>query len=153
VVGASSGIGLATLRRIIKHGGKPFASDLNPLPEPEASSVPFLKVNVTSWADQIALFKAVEKEYGRIDHVFANAGIRPTVSLLEDDVDENGDLLAPKLDTFNINLTGCVYTVKLGIHYLRKNPNGGSIVMTASGSSFSRFPATDYSKVMTRNLD
>ncbi|KAF2024644.1 NAD(P)-binding protein, partial [Setomelanomma holmii] len=155
ITGASSGIGLATLRRVIKHGGKVFASDLaalisspsvwqNPLPEPEASSVPFFKTNVTSWKEQIDLFKAAEKEYGKIDHVFANAGIGPTISLLEDDIDENGDLLPPKLNTMDVNLTGCMYTVKLGIYYLKKNPNGGSIIMTASGSSFSRFPATDY---------
>ncbi|KAH7084529.1 hypothetical protein FB567DRAFT_84660 [Paraphoma chrysanthemicola] len=144
ITGASSGIGLATLRRIVKHGGKVFASDLNPLPEPEASSIPFLKVNVTSWTEQVELFKAAEREYGKVDHVFANAGIAPTVSLLEDDVDENGDLLPPKLNTLDVNLTGCLYTVKLGIHYLKKNPKGGSIVMTASASSFSRFPATDY---------
>jgi NAD(P)-dependent dehydrogenase (short-subunit alcohol dehydrogenase family) len=144
-VGASSGIGLATLRRVIKHGGKVFASDVNPLPEPENSSVPFRKVDVTSWKEQVELFKAAEKEYGKIDHVFANAGIAPTISLLEEDVDENGDLLPPKLNTLNVNLNGCMYTVKLGIYYLKKSPNGGSIVMTASASSFSRFPATDYS--------
>lgn len=108
--------------------------------------MPFMKVNVTSWKEQVEMFKAAEKEFGRIDHVFANAGIQPTVSLLEADVDENGDLLPPKLDTFNVNLMGCMYTVKLGIYYLRRNPNGGSIVVTASGSSFTRFPATDYSK-------
>jgi NAD(P)-dependent dehydrogenase (short-subunit alcohol dehydrogenase family) len=145
IAGASSGIGLATLRRVIKHGGKVFASDLNPLPEPEASSVPFRKVDVTSWKEQVELFKATEKEYGHIDHVFANAGISPSFSLLEDDVDEHGDLLPPKLNTLNVNLNGCIYTVKLGIYYLKKNPKGGSIVITASGSSFSRFPATDYS--------
>ncbi|KAF1850537.1 NAD(P)-binding protein [Cucurbitaria berberidis CBS 394.84] len=144
ITGASSGIGLATLRRIIKHGGKVFASDLNPLPEPEASSVPFRKANVTSWKDQVELFKAAEKEFGTIDHVFANAGIQPVTSLMEEDVDENGDLLPPKLDTLNVNLTGCIYTVKLGIFYLKKNPKGGSIVVTASASSFSRLPATDY---------
>jgi NADP-dependent 3-hydroxy acid dehydrogenase YdfG len=144
-VGASSGIGLATLRRVIKHGGKVFASDVNPLPEPENSSVPFRKVDVTSWKEQVELFKAAEKEYGKIDHVFANAGIAPTISLFEEDVDENGDLLPPKLNTLNVNLNGCMYTVKLGMYYLKKNPSGGSIVMTASASSFSRFPATDYS--------
>ncbi|KAH7385222.1 hypothetical protein DE146DRAFT_194072 [Phaeosphaeria sp. MPI-PUGE-AT-0046c] len=144
ITGASSGIGLATLQRVIQHGGKVFASDLNPLPEPEASAVPFYKTDVTSWKNQLEMFKAAEKEYGKIDHVFANAGIRPTITLLEDDVDENGDLLPPKMDTLNVNLTGCLYTVKLGIHYLKKNPNGGSIVITASGSSFARFPATDY---------
>ncbi|KAF1938703.1 NAD(P)-binding protein [Clathrospora elynae] len=136
--------GLATLRRVIKHGGNVFASDVNPLPEPEASSVPFMKVNVTSWKEQLEMFKAAEQQYGKIDHVFANAGILPTISLLEDDVDENGDLLPPKLDTVNVNFTGCMYTVKLGIHYIKKNPNGGSIVMAASASSFMRFPRTDY---------
>ncbi|KAH3947277.1 hypothetical protein HBI56_140580 [Parastagonospora nodorum] len=144
ITGASSGIGLATLRRIIKHGGKVFASDVNDLPEPEASSVPFQKVDVTSWKDQVELFKAAEKHYTKINHVFANAGIAPTINLMEDDVDENGDLLPPKLNTLNVNLTGCMYTVKLGIFYLKKNPKGGSVVMTALASSFSRFPATDY---------
>jgi len=62
-------------------------------------------------------------------------GIKPTATLFEEDVDENGDLLPPRLDTININLLGCMYTVKLGIYYLKQNPNGGSIVMTGSASS------------------
>ncbi|KAF1838953.1 NAD(P)-binding protein [Decorospora gaudefroyi] len=118
--------GLATLRRVISHGGKVFASDVNPLPEPEASSVPFIKANVTSWKEQLDMFKAAEKEYGKIDHVFANAGIPPSTTLLEEDVDEKGDLLPPKLDTMNVNLTGCMYTVKLGIHYIKSHANGGT---------------------------
>ncbi|RYO26053.1 hypothetical protein AA0113_g3961 [Alternaria arborescens] len=144
ITGASSGIGLATLRRIIKHGGKVFACDVNPLPEPEASSVLFLKADVSSWKEQLDVFKATEKEYGKIDQVFANAGIGKSTTLLDDSVDENGDLLAPRLDTININLIGVIYTVKLAIHYIQKNPNGGSIVITASGSSFQRFPVEDY---------
>ena len=67
-------------------------------------------------------------------------GIKPTATLLEDDVDENGDLLPPHLDTINVNLLGCMYTVKLGIHYIKQNPRGGSIVMTGSGSSMSSPP-------------
>jgi NAD(P)-dependent dehydrogenase (short-subunit alcohol dehydrogenase family) len=102
-----------------------------------------MKVDVTSWKQQVEMFKAAESAYGKIDHVFANAGIGPSFSLLEDDVDEEGDLLPPKLNTINVNLLGCIYTVKLGVHYLKNS--GGSIVMTASVSSFSRFPATDYS--------
>ncbi|KAF1930192.1 NAD(P)-binding protein [Didymella exigua CBS 183.55] len=101
ITGASSGIGLATVRRIINHGGKVYAGDLNSLPEPEAASVSFSKVDVTDWKQQVELFKAAEKQYGKIDHVFANAGIAPTVSLLEDDVDVNGDLLPPDLKTIN----------------------------------------------------
>ncbi|KAJ4355162.1 hypothetical protein N0V95_003184 [Ascochyta clinopodiicola] len=144
ITGASSGIGLATLRRIIQHGGKVYAADLNPLPEPEAASVPFSRVDVTDWKQQVELFKAAQKQYGKIDHVFANAGIAQQVSLLEDDIDANGDLLPPDLKTIDVNLLGCLYTVKLAIHHLRTNPTGGSIVITASGSSFTRFPVTVY---------
>lgn len=53
--GASSGIGLATLRRIVKHGGKVYAGDLNPLPSPEADTVPFSRVDVTDWKQQLEL--------------------------------------------------------------------------------------------------
>ncbi len=81
-----------------------------------------MKVDVTSWKDQVAMFKAAEKEYGKIDHVFANAGIAATTSFVEDDVDENGDLVAPRLDVLNVNLIGCIYTAKLGVFYLKKNP-------------------------------
>ncbi|KAL5116151.1 hypothetical protein ACEQ8H_005927 [Pleosporales sp. CAS-2024a] len=144
ITGASSGIGLATLQRVIQHGGKVFASDVNPLPEPEAASVPFFKADVSSWKDQVELFKAAAKHYTQIDHVFANAGVSPSISLLEEDVDEHGDLLPPKMNTLNVNLIGCLYTVKLGIYHLKKNPSGGSIVMTASASSFMRLPALDY---------
>lgn len=91
-------------------------------------------------------FKTAEKHYGKIDHVFANAGVEPTFTLLEDDVDANGELLPPNLKTINVNFLGCLYTVKLGIHHTRKNPAGGSIVITASASSVSRFPTTEYSK-------
>ena len=97
-------------------------------------------------------FKAAEEHYGKIDHVFANAGIAPTINLLEDDLDEDGDLAPPNLRTLDVNLTGCLYTVKLGIHYLRKNSAGGSIVITASGSSFMRFPPVDYSASPLFNL-
>jgi NAD(P)-dependent dehydrogenase (short-subunit alcohol dehydrogenase family) len=55
ITGASSGIGLATLRRVRSHGGKVFASDVNPLPEPEATEVPFMKVDVTSWKEQVEM--------------------------------------------------------------------------------------------------
>ena len=104
-----------------------------------------MKADVASWQEQLDMFKEAQKQYGNIDHVFANAGIGPSMTLLEDDVDEHGDLLPPKEDTLNVNFIGCLYTVKLAIHYLKKNPKGGSVVITASGSSFSRFPGADYS--------
>jgi NAD(P)-dependent dehydrogenase (short-subunit alcohol dehydrogenase family) len=102
-------------------------------------------VTTNSPRTNMTRFKAAENQYGRIDHVFANAGVSMTTTFLEDDVDENGDLLPPNLKTMNVNLIGCLYTVKLGIHHLRKDSRDSSIVVTASGSSFTRFPTPDYS--------
>ncbi|KAF2467295.1 NAD(P)-binding protein [Lindgomyces ingoldianus] len=144
VTGAASGIGLATVKRLLSIGARVVASDVNEMPEPEKSQVTFKKVDVTSWKEQLEMFKMAKEKFGTIDHVFANAGISPTVNLLEEDVDENGDLLPPKLNTINVNLLGCMYTTKLGIYYIKQNLEGGSIVMTGSGSSFRRFSPTDY---------
>ncbi len=71
-------------------------------------------------------------------------GIGPTDTFVKDELDSNGDLLPPNMRTMDIDLNGPIYTSKLGIHYLNKNPSGGSVVITASPSSFSPFVATDY---------
>lgn len=42
---------------------------MNDLPEPEKSTVPFLKADVVSWTQQLALFKAAKEKFGNIDHV------------------------------------------------------------------------------------
>lgn len=71
-------------------------------------------------------------------------GIAPLTNLLEDDVDGHGVLIAPNLRVIDVNLIGCIYTTKLGLHYLKKSAKGGSIVLTASASSFQRFSPVDY---------
>ncbi|KAF2193209.1 NAD(P)-binding protein [Zopfia rhizophila CBS 207.26] len=144
ITGGSSGIGLATVKRLLGIGAKVVVGDLNEPPEPEKSQVTYLKVDATSWKEQLELFKKAKEKYGTVNHAFANAGIKPTVSLLEDDVDKNGDLLPPKLDTINVNLIGVMYTIKLAIYYIKQNSEGGSIVISGSGSSFRRFSPTDY---------
>lgn len=72
-------------------------------------------------------------------------GIGPTDTFCKDHFDSEGNLLPPDMKTMDINLTGPIYTSKLAIHHLRSNPsNKGSLVITASASSFSPFAATDY---------
>jgi hypothetical protein len=44
-------------------------------------------------------------------------------------------LKAPDLTTYNINLIGCMYTLRLGVFFLKKNPKGGSVVLNASVAS------------------
>lgn len=66
------------------------------------------------------------------------------MDLLLDEFDDDGELKPPNHIVFDINLAAVVDTVKLGIHHIRKNPGGGSIVVTASASSYQRYPCYDY---------
>lgn len=104
----------------------------------------FQTTNVTSWADLSALFKLAITTHGRIDHVFTNAGITSRTNYLVEHLDEQGNLLEPDHLTIEINLRSVVNTTSLALHYLRKQAQGGSIVLIASASSFQRFRAVDY---------
>lgn len=86
------------------------------------------------------------------------AGIGPIDSFVTDKLDSNGELLPPNMKCMDIGCTGFIYTCKLAVHHVRKNANGGSVVLTASGSSIMPFVATDYGVAkhavlgLTRNL-
>ena len=71
-------------------------------------------------------------------------GISSVDNFCTDHLDSKGELLPPDMKTMDINLTGCIYTCKLGIHHMRKNGDeGGSVVITASASSrFCSFSST-----------
>ena len=107
------------------------------------SSVKFVKCNVAVWADQLALFKTAisSSPSGRVDIVVANAGIGGADSVFFADSkfrrirgkkDLKGPPLTtcfpveveepeePKLNVLNVNLVGVLYTVKLALHYFRR---------------------------------
>jgi NAD(P)-dependent dehydrogenase (short-subunit alcohol dehydrogenase family) len=99
---------------------------------------------VTVWSDLLSLFKKAKETFGRVDHVFANAGISHRANYLATELDENGDLKEPTHQTLDVNLKGVINTTTLAIYHIRQNPEGGSIVMTASVASLQRFRAVDY---------
>lgn len=107
-------------------------------------------MDVCSWESQRDAFIQVEEWFGRVDHVFANAGVGPTTDFLDDSLDEDGHLAPPNLRTINVNLLGVLYTVRLAAHYIQKHSAHraadelGSTVVTASASSFQNFSAGDY---------
>ncbi|KAL1619284.1 hypothetical protein SLS56_010174 [Neofusicoccum ribis] len=150
----SSGIGLATVSLALKMGAKVVMGDLNPPPPKiEGPDMTFVPLDVTSWEALSGLFEKAIELYGRIDHVFANAellrgdqvqGIAPRVNLLEDKLDSNGKLQEPDYRVLDINLKSVMNTAVLALHYMRKQETGGSIVLTASASSFQQFQAVDY---------
>ncbi|KAK7178890.1 hypothetical protein DPSP01_014199 [Paraphaeosphaeria sporulosa] len=143
ITGGSSGIGLATVKLLLDNGALVAVGDVNEPPLQHPNLI-FQKTNIASWGELSALFKSAKSNYGRVDHVFANAGISGRTTYLEENFDANGELLEPDDLVNQINLKGCANTCALAIHYMRRQETGGSIVVTASASSFQRFRLVDY---------
>jgi len=98
------------------------------------SQVVFIRGNVTNWDDQAAAFVATFKKWGRIDLVWANAGIGDRIDFLQP-VEEDASGAPPKPDVMVIDicLYGVVYTAYLALHFFRKNESkSGKLVMTSS---------------------
>jgi NAD(P)-dependent dehydrogenase (short-subunit alcohol dehydrogenase family) len=112
----------------------------------ETPSFLYVQTNVASWADLTGLFRKAKEHHGHIDHVFANAGIGPRANYLELETDENGDLKEPATDVLDINLKSVINTASLGIHYIKQQPEGGSIVLMGSSTGLQPLRAPDYCK-------
>jgi NAD(P)-dependent dehydrogenase (short-subunit alcohol dehydrogenase family) len=84
-------------------------------------------------ADLDRLFETVKKEKGRIDVLFASAGIgelnNPLGSITEKGFD----------DTFNVNFRGTLFTVQKALPLMR---DGGSIILNSSIAGVKGFPGT-----------
>ncbi|KAL4989395.1 hypothetical protein BDW68DRAFT_175925 [Aspergillus falconensis] len=150
--GGASGIGLGIIRQfapqpnthitIFDINATTGATVLEQLrSEFPSSSFSFERVDVSSWESQAAAFESVIAQQGRVDVVFANAGITEKGSLLPE---KDGQLTKPELATMNVNFVGVLYSVKLALHYISKNEavNGskGSVICTASNAGLYPFP-------------
>ncbi|OOQ84560.1 putative short chain dehydrogenase/reductase [Penicillium brasilianum] len=97
----------------------------------------FYLCDVTSWEVQAEVFESVYTKQGHIDIVFANAGIAETGFLFQTEGDKP---VKPDLKTYDVDLTGAMYTVSLAAFYISKNQSSaenhfkGSIICTASNS-------------------
>ncbi|KAJ5683684.1 uncharacterized protein N7477_000029 [Penicillium maclennaniae] len=151
ITGGSSGIGRATAQLCLDLGANVVIGDIQP-PNPEFEKndkLKFLEVNVTEWESLRNMFDKANEWFGRIDHVVANAGVANTTDFLDVTLNEAGQLEPPNLRTINVNLLGSIYTLRLASAYMttlaRERPIGkGSIVLTASTSSFQTFSSGDY---------
>lgn len=154
VLGGSSGIGLATTNLLLDLGAKVVIGDLQPPTTAiEDDRASFHKTDVTVWSDQITLFKEARQLHGRIDHVFANAGVGPRADYLSTALDQNGDLVEPTFVTLDVNLKAVIYTATIAVYYMREeqqSPAGGSIVVVSSVAGVSRFRAVDYGGDISR---
>ncbi|KAM5504024.1 hypothetical protein McanMca71_003653 [Microsporum canis] len=140
ISGGSAGIGFSTAKLLLNKGAKVVIGDINEPPKDilDDSSVIYQKTDVTSWKDLCALFRQAKNKHGRIDHVFCNAGTAGSADYLDESVDRNGDPVEPSRRTIEVDLMGMVNMAKLGIFYMKKQPEGGSIVLNSSGACLLR---------------
>ncbi|KAH7190340.1 hypothetical protein BKA60DRAFT_472528 [Fusarium oxysporum] len=142
--GGSSGIGLATVELLLSIGASVVNGDVQAPEKEMAGAYEFIKTDVTKWEELLALFNKAKETHGRIDHVFANAGIGPRADYLSTQLDQAGNLMEPSSQNLDINLKGVINTSTLAIHHLRQQAEGGSIVITGSATGLQRFRAVDY---------
>jgi NAD(P)-dependent dehydrogenase (short-subunit alcohol dehydrogenase family) len=95
------------------------------------SNITAIQGDVAKLADLDRIFAQIRKEKGRLDIVFANAGIgdmAPLGSITEEHFDT----------TFNVNVKGLLFTVQKALPLM---PNGASIILNASIVDIKGFPA------------
>ncbi len=148
VTGAGSGIGEEAARLFAEHGAQVgllgrTESELQKVAESIKAAGGEAIVLLADISKPAQMEKAVKKltdEFGRLDVVFANAGINGVWAPVEDLTPEEWQ------QTIDINLNGTFYTVKYAVPYLKKQ--GGSVIITASVNGtriFSNTGASAYS--------
>ncbi|MDI5980399.1 3-oxoacyl-ACP reductase [Amycolatopsis magusensis] len=129
ITGGSSGIGLATARRLAEEGAKVVIADIA---EAAGKAVAdevgglFVRTDVTDEEQVKALFQTAVDEYGSLDVAFNNAGISPP---------EDDSILTTGIEAWEkvqrVNLTSVYLCCKYAIPYMRAQGKG-AIVNTAS---------------------
>jgi NAD(P)-dependent dehydrogenase (short-subunit alcohol dehydrogenase family) len=130
ITGGNSGIGLATAQRFVEEGADVFItgrrqSELDAAVKQIGKNVIGVQGDVSNLADLDRLYDTVKQQKGRIDVLFANAGVGEFVPL-EAFTEAHFD------KTFNINVKGLLFTVQKALPLFQ---DGGSIILTASIAS------------------
>lgn len=143
VSGGASGLGEATVRRLIAHGGKVVIADLNEMAGRSLASelgerAVFTKVNITSDGDAAAAVELAREEFGSLQGVINCAGIASGERVV-------GKEGAHSLENFarviQVNLIGSFNLLRLAADAMAKQvPNAdgerGIIINTASVAAF-----------------
>jgi NAD(P)-dependent dehydrogenase (short-subunit alcohol dehydrogenase family) len=127
ITGGNSGIGLATAKQFVNEGAYVFITGRR---EPELAravkeigrNVTGIQGDVSNLADLDRLFAQIKREKGKLDVVFANAGIAKYAAF--------GKITEDFYDSmFDVNVKGVLFTVQKALSLLS---DGASIILNAS---------------------
>ncbi|MBL6723504.1 MAG: SDR family oxidoreductase [Rubripirellula sp.] len=138
VTGAGSGIGRAVALKLVEHGYHVYLTGRHQhsleqtasLAEAYSNHVTAFVTDVTQQESVDSLFKHIEKNFGRIDLLFNNAGVSlPALEVDEVSINDWNRLLS-------VNLTGVFLCSRAAFALMkRQKPGGGRIINNGSISS------------------
>jgi NAD(P)-dependent dehydrogenase (short-subunit alcohol dehydrogenase family) len=136
ITGGTAGIGLAAAKLFVAEGAYVFITgrrqkELDDAVKEIGDNVSGVQGDVASLVDLDRLYKTVKTTKGRVDIVFANAGLGEFAAL-ETVTEEHFDKI------FNINVKGALFTVQKALPILN---DGGCIILTGSVASAKGTPA------------
>jgi len=127
VTGGSGGIGLGAAKRLVADGAYVFITgrrqaELDAAVAEIGRNVTGVRGDVSKLEDLDRLFATVKERKGKIDILFANAGIAEAAPL--------GSITVELYDrAFNANVKGALFTVQKALPLLR---DGASVILTSS---------------------
>ena len=135
ITGGNSGIGLATAKRFVAEGAYVFVTgrrqaELDAAVKEIGDNVTAVQGDVVKLADLDRLYATVKAKTGRIDILFANAGISsmtPLGEITEEDYDS----------IFDCDVKAVLFTVQKALPLM---PDGASVILNASIVSSKGFP-------------
>ena len=127
ITGGNSGIGLATAKQFVNEGAYVYISgrrdtELAAAVMEIGKNVTGIQGDVSKLGDLDRLFAQVKREKGKLDIVFANAGVA-TYAPFGKITEEHFDSI------FDINVKGLLFTVQKALPLL---PDGASVILNAS---------------------
>lgn len=136
VTGGNSGLGLATARRFASEGARVFITgrrqaELDAAVGEIGRDAVGVQGDVSNLTDLDRLYETIGRTAGRLDVLFANAGLGELVPL--------GQITEAHFDnTFGVNVKGTLFTVQKALPLM---PDGASIVINGSMVSIKGVPA------------
>ena len=136
VTGGASGMGLSTVIRFLEEGASVVIADFNETTGAAAveqanglgygESVSFIKTDVASEPDIVAMLDEAVSRFGHVDVLFNNAGVGGAIGPLTETTTQDWDY------TFDVLAKGVFLGLKHGARHMQAQGQGGSIINTAS---------------------
>ena len=147
VTGGASGIGEGIVRRFCAEGARVILADLdavNGVAVATDTGAEFCSLDVADESSWAALEATVRSDAGQLDIMVNNAGIVSNLDITAVTVEAWQQLM-------NINLLGVMLGCQTAISLMRDNPDdaGGSIINTASSTSYLAIPDVAYTTSKT----